>query len=187
MMTTTSSEPAPGMAQPPAPVVPGTGALTPLGVDQVRLAGGFWGSWQEVNATGILPHADAWEERVGWVENFRRAAAGTLPHGRTGREFADSDVYKLLEAMAWEYGRTGQAWLDERIREVGALLVAAQEPDGYLHTLYGREGQEPRYSDWRGGTSCTTTATSSRLPSRGCAPGCTTTWWTSRCGPPTTW
>ncbi|MBN8881396.1 MAG: glycoside hydrolase family 127 protein [Salana multivorans] len=143
---TTPATPA-APAPPAAPVAPGSGALRPLGLGDVRLTGGFWGGWQEVNATGIIPHADAWEERIGWVDNFRRALDGTLVGHRTGREFSDSDVYKLLEAMAWEHGRTGDAALDARIREVAALIARVQEPDGYLSTRFGRPGQGERYSD----------------------------------------
>ena len=129
------------------PVAPSRGALRPLGTDEVRLTGGFWAERQRINAVGIIPHANAWEERVGWIDNFRAAVDGDVLTTRTGREFADSDVYKLLEAMAWEHGRTGDAGLDARIREVAALVGRVQEEDGYLHTLYGREGQAPRYSD----------------------------------------
>ena len=51
-------------------------------------------------------------EREGWIGNFDAAADGTLsghPDKHSGREFSDSEVYKLLEAMAWEIGRTGDA------------------------------------------------------------------------------
>ncbi len=144
---TSVPEPATTAATPAAPVAPSSGALRPLGLREVRLTGGFWGGWQEVNATGIIPHADAWEERIGWVDNFRRALDGTLAGHRTGREFSDSDVYKLLEAMAWEHGRTGDEALDARIREVAALMAEVQEPDGYLSTRFGRPGQSERYSD----------------------------------------
>jgi DUF1680 family protein len=61
--------------------------------------------------------------------------------------FADSDVYKLMEAMAWEVGRSGAADADRRFRELTAVIAPAQEPDGYLNTVFGREGQRPRYSD----------------------------------------
>jgi len=44
-------------------------------------------------------------ERVGWIGNFDRAAAGTIDSSHAGIEFVDSEVYKLLEAMAWELGR----------------------------------------------------------------------------------
>ena len=129
------------------PVSPTRGALRPLTTDEIRLTGGFWAERQRINAAGIIPHADAWETRVGWIDNFRAAVEGDILTTRTGREFADSDVYKLLEAMAWEFGRDGDPALDARIREVAALIGAVQESDGYLHTLYGRPGQAPRYSD----------------------------------------
>ena len=49
--------------------------------------------------------------------------------------------------MAWEVGRTDNADLEREITELGLLIEAAQEPDGYLNTRYGRPGQAPRYSD----------------------------------------
>lgn len=130
-----------------APVLPGSGALTPVPYSDVRLVDGFWADRQRVNGEVSIDHCDTWEERVGWIGNFRAAVDGTLAERRTGREFADSDVYKLIEAMAWEVGRTGDPRLDARIRELTALIAAVQEPDGYLSTRYGRPGQEPRYSD----------------------------------------
>ncbi|WP_010524460.1 glycoside hydrolase family 127 protein [Nesterenkonia sp. F] len=132
---------------PVAPAVPRTGALRPLGVDEVRLEGGFWGSRQELNRSTTIPHAEHWVEEMGWAPNFDRAAAGTLPDGRRGTEFADSEVYKLLEGMAWEIGRTGDEALDERLRRLAARVAAAQEDDGYLHTAFGRDGQPPRWSN----------------------------------------
>lgn len=133
------------------PVVPTTGPLRPLGLESVTITGGFWARWQQVNAAGIIPHANAWEERAGWIDNFRLAASGSLQGRRRGREFSDSDVYKLLEAMAWEHARTGEAWLDQRVRDVAELVAAVQEPDGYLNTMFGRPGQELRYTDFAWG------------------------------------
>ncbi|MEH1125886.1 glycoside hydrolase family 127 protein [Micromonospora sp. CPCC 206061] len=126
------------------PVRPSTGALSPLGVDQARLTGGFWAERQERNGTATIPHAHEWIERTGWLDNFRLAAAGELaPHRRRGREFSDSEIYKLAEAMAWEIGRGGDAPLDD----LSMVVAAAQEPGGYLNTMFGRPGQRPRYSD----------------------------------------
>ena len=87
-----------------------------------------------------------WSGRAG-LGNFDLAAAGELPDGRRGREFSDSEVYKYLEAMAWEIGRTGDAALEARFRALVARVAAAQEPDGYLNTNFGRPGQAPRWSD----------------------------------------
>ena len=45
-----------------------------------------------------------------------RAADGTIAGNHQGMVFADSDVYKLMEAMAWEVGRSGSTDADDRIR-----------------------------------------------------------------------
>ncbi|MFF7277734.1 beta-L-arabinofuranosidase domain-containing protein [Streptomyces griseorubiginosus] len=118
---------------PVVPVAPSRGRLRPLGLDEVRITGGFWAGRREVNATATLDHCREWVDRVGWTANF------TAPvEARRGREFADSDIYKLLEAMTW----AGVGF-----DPVTETIAAAQEPDGYLNTHFGRPGQQPRYSD----------------------------------------
>ncbi|GEK23361.1 hypothetical protein CXY01_38810 [Cellulomonas xylanilytica] len=137
-----------GTTTPAAPVAPSRGTLRPLGLDEVQITGGFWGRRQTVNGAASLAHIEHWMEREGWIGNFDAAAAGSLsPLDRGGREFSDSEVYKLLEAMAWEIGRTDDAELDGRFRALVRRVGAAQEPDGYLNTNFGRPGQRPRYSD----------------------------------------
>ncbi|MGN9908306.1 glycoside hydrolase family 127 protein [Phytohabitans sp. LJ34] len=126
------------------PVRPSAGALRPLGLDAVRITGGFWGERQERNAKASIPHAHHWLEETGWLGNFRLAATDDLvPHRRRGREFSDSEVFKLAEAMAWECARGG----DVSVGELSTVVAAAQEPGGYLNTMFGRPGQQPRYSD----------------------------------------
>lgn len=130
-----------------APVVPRRSALRPLGLSEVRITGGFWGERQSVNARHTLAHVLGRLESEGWLPNFDRAAAGTLPEGRRGREFADSEIYKYLEAVAWEIGRGDDLELEATFRAVVRRVAAAQEPDGYLNTQFGRPGQQPRWSD----------------------------------------
>ncbi|WP_396654203.1 hypothetical protein, partial [Microbacterium sp.] len=55
---------------PAAPVVPSRGRLRPLGLDEVRITGGFWGERQAVNASGTLPHIESRLESEGWLPNF---------------------------------------------------------------------------------------------------------------------
>lgn len=134
---------------PAAPVVPTRGRLRPLGLDEVRITGGFWGDRQAINGAATLDHIESRLESEGWLPNFDLAAAGTLPEGRRGREFADSEIYKYLEALAWEIGRTdavADGDLERRFRHVVDRITAAQEPDGYLNTMFGREGQDARWS-----------------------------------------
>jgi DUF1680 family protein len=129
------------------PVQPTTGALRPLGPDEISLVGGFWHDKQQLNTDVILRHCEDWMERIGWIGNFDSAAAGTLTGSHAGVEFVDSEIYKLLEAMAWDLGRGADDELDRRYQALVGRVGAAQTPDGYLHTGFGRRGQEPRYSN----------------------------------------
>ncbi len=129
------------------PVAPSEGALRPLGIDDVRITSGFWADRQILNAENLIEHCEYWAERAGWIGNFDAAREGRLPAGHSGRSFADSDVYKLLEAMAWEVGRTGDEAMNCRLETIVQRIVPVQEADGYLNTYFGRPGQEPRYSD----------------------------------------
>jgi DUF1680 family protein len=129
------------------PVVPTRGRLRPLTLDEVQITGGVWATRQQVNAEATLAHCQGWMDRLGWLANFTRAADGTIAGNHEGMMFADSDVYKMMEAMAWETGRSGSTDADERFRSLTALIAPAQEDDGYLNTVFGRAGQPPRYSD----------------------------------------
>jgi len=140
------SAPPPASARSAAPVLPGAGALRPLGLDEVRITGGFWGGMQRLNADAIIDHCLNWMERIGWVANFDRVA-GTASGEHAGIEFVDSEVYKLLEAMAWELGRAPDAELEARYTALVARVAAAQDADGYLHTSFGHPGQPGRYTN----------------------------------------
>jgi len=132
---------------PAAPVVPSAGRLRPLGLDEVRITGGFWAQRQRTNTEATLPHIARRLEREGWIGNFDLAAAGRLPEGRRGREFADSEIYKFLEGAAWELRRAPDAGLEAIFRDFVRRVAAAQQPDGYLSTAFGRPGQPARWSD----------------------------------------
>ena len=128
------------------PVAPRSGTLRPLGLDEVRITGGFWGARQNVNAAATLGHILSKLESEGWLPNFDLAAAGALPDGRRGREFSDSEIYKYLEAVAWEIGRSSDPDLEKTFRGVVTRVAAAQDEDGYLDTYFGRDGQGARWS-----------------------------------------
>lgn len=130
------------------PVSPSSTLLQPLGLGDVRLRPtGFWGTRTRINAETTLQHCLGWLERSGWLPNFDLAAAGTLPEGRTGREFADSEIYKLLEAYCWESATHPSDEIESTIVSITERLARAQESDGYLNTNFGRPGQGTRYSD----------------------------------------
>jgi DUF1680 family protein len=133
------------------PVHPSTSIWRPLAADEIQITGGIWRQKQRVNADTILGHCESWMERIGWAGNFDRVASGSTGDGHAGIEFVDSEIYKLLEAMAWQLGCAYSAPLERRYQTLAERVAAAQQPDGYLHTSFGGPGQPPRYSDLESG------------------------------------
>jgi DUF1680 family protein len=140
---------APTRTQILGPAVPRRPArLGPLPLSAVRLdPASLLGGWQELNAAATIPHCVDNVERTGAVENFRRLAeAGSDgPQGTfQGPWFADSDLYKTLEAIGWEVGRSGTDRWAALLAEVADLFERVQTPDGYLNTyVQGTPGEEP--------------------------------------------
>ncbi|NYD68364.1 glycoside hydrolase family 127 protein [Agromyces atrinae] len=130
------------------PAAPSAGVLTPLGLTESRLADtGFWGLRARVNADATLTHCLDWQERAGWLANFDAVAAGEDGATRNGREFSDSEAYKLLEAYCWENATHPSDELEAVIRSLTARIAAAQASDGYLNTNFDRPGGAARYTD----------------------------------------
>jgi len=118
-----------------------------LGVHELAITGGFWQQKQQLNAESIIAHCEQWMERIGWLANFDLVAAGAIAGSHRGIEFVDSEVYKLLEAMAWELGRMPDAALEARFDAIVRRVAAAQSADGYLNTSFGHPGEPARYSN----------------------------------------
>ncbi len=129
---------------PAAPTTAARVALQPLGVGEVRI-GGFWADRQRANADAIPVGRQRLEE-AGNLENLR-IAAGETPGEAIGPVFADSDVYKWLEAVAWEYARHPSDALLEMQREITAIVAAAQAEDGYIDSVVQVRHGDRRYTD----------------------------------------
>ncbi|TDD20099.1 glycoside hydrolase family 127 protein [Nonomuraea diastatica] len=129
------------------PVVrPGTGAAVTLRpVTGARLQDGFWGARQRANREVTIPLGGERVRDSGAFANLRQAARGAGGE-HEGKIFADSDVYKWLEALAWERGRREDDGLARSYAEASELVAAAQCADGYLHTHTQLTGRR-RYSD----------------------------------------
>jgi DUF1680 family protein len=126
----------PGPARPLAPT-----ALRPLPLSEVRLGEGFWLDRQHANRDVSVPDGLRQLHDAGNLRNFE-IAAGRAEGEVLGPVFADSDVYKWLEAAAWEYAREpDESLLADQLR-ITELVAAAQQPDGYLNTVVPvREGR----------------------------------------------
>ncbi|MFI5891851.1 glycoside hydrolase family 127 protein [Actinoplanes sp. NPDC051513] len=133
------------MEGPAAPTPSALAALRPLPLDAVRLdPGGLLGGWQERNASATLPHCLDQLAAYGNLANLRRVT-GDSDAKFAGMWFADTDVYKTLEAMAWETGRSGGS--TEWMTDIAALLEKAQDADGYLNSYYQLDHRDEQWSD----------------------------------------
>jgi DUF1680 family protein len=127
-------------------MVPGPAAavaLRPLPLAGSRVTGAFWARRVAANRAAI----PVGYEQLGEAGNLGnlRIAAGEATGDAAGGSFRDSDVYKWLEAAAWEHAREPDADLLRRLRELTRTIAAAQRDDGYLNSAIQVRGEE-RYA-----------------------------------------
>ncbi len=110
--------------------------LQTLAHRNVAITGGFWGQRQATNRQVSLRHGFRMLEEWGNFDNLRLAAGLVQGKQYRGYVFQDSDVYKWLEAVAFELANRPDAELRAMGDQTIALVAAAQAPDGYLDSHY---------------------------------------------------
>ncbi len=114
----------------------------------VTIDDAFWTPRMEVNRRQTIPYSFEMSEKTGRIANFAKAAG--LEDGNFGGIFYDdSDVYKLIEAVAYSLKNHPDSALQKRTDAVIDLIAAAQWEDGYLFTFYSLPEHQPekRFSD----------------------------------------
>ena len=119
--------------------------IRPVPFTAVRITGGFWQTRQAVNLAVTVPYAIKQCEDTGRLTNFdlaaetiRRRAAGEATFQNqpvTIYPFDDSDVYKVMEGIAYALHVKPDPALEARLDGWIVRIAAAQEPDGYLYTF----------------------------------------------------
>jgi DUF1680 family protein len=128
-----------------APTASARVRLRPIDARGVAIRDGLLAERQRVNREVTLSLGAEQLEHAGTLDNLR-IAAGRASGRRRGMVFSDSDVYKWLEALAWELGREPSAKLERLAHETMELVAAAQERDGYLDSR-GQLDPAWRWSD----------------------------------------
>lgn len=132
-----------------APALPGdrVARRRPLGVSAVRLApGGALGAWQHRNAEATIGHCVENLETSGVLDNLRRVVGESGADYR-GFVFADSDLYKTIEAVAWEIARSGTTRWDDWLDAVIGLVGRVQDPSGYVMSWTQGVHPEKRFAE----------------------------------------
>lgn len=116
----------------------------------VTIEGGLWARRQATNRDAALPHGYRMLEVAGNFENLR-IAAGRSVRRYQGPVFMDSDVYKWIEAAAYEHGRVPSDWLLSHMTTAIDVVAAAQGDDGYLNSHYQVAEPGRRWTDFAQG------------------------------------
>ena len=112
------------------------GKMTPVKFSDVTIQSEFWTPRQETNRTVSIPHNLDTCESTGRIDNFRHAGH-VQPKGKfRGHIFHDSDVYKVLEGVAYSLHTHPDPKLAARLDEIIGYIARSQQPDGYLNTWF---------------------------------------------------
>ncbi len=125
-------------------------SLTALPFQEVRIKDDFWSKRIRTNRTATLSANLHQCEITGRIRNF--AIAGKLEKGKhKGLLYDDSDVYKVIEGIAYSLSDHRDAELEKRTDAIIDKIAAAQQPDGYLNTYYTLVKPEERWKNIRSG------------------------------------
>jgi DUF1680 family protein len=114
------------------------------------IEGGLWARRQQINRDAALPHGYRMLEVAGNLENLR-IAAGASTGRYQGPVFMDSDVYKWIEAAAYEHARQPGDWLRSHMASAIDVVAAAQGDDGYVNSHYQVAEPGRRWTDFAQG------------------------------------
>jgi DUF1680 family protein len=108
--------------------------IRPVPFTEVRIEDEFWAPRLEKNRKVSIPYAFKQIEEMGIVDNF--AIAGGLKKGsyQGGRQYHDSEFFKVIEAASYTLRLALDKELEGYLDDLAAKIAAAQEDDGYLYT-----------------------------------------------------
>ncbi len=109
--------------------------LTAVPFQNVHIHDAFWSPRIETNRKATIEANLHQCEITGRIKNF--AVAGKLIEGKhEGALYNDSDVYKMIEGIAYALSSKRDPELEKRADAIIDQIAAAQQPDGYLNTYY---------------------------------------------------
>ena len=125
--------------------------LRTLPYGAVTIRDGFWARQQAVNRTVSLRHGFRMLEHAGNLRNLD-VAAGAAEGDFCGRyPFQDSDIYKWLEAAAFEMANGADPELEHMVDVAIDRIARAQMADGYIGSYYTVAKPNQRWTDLRTG------------------------------------
>ncbi len=106
--------------------------LTSVDLADVRWTDGFWTQQFRKAHNVTLPRL--WDLADDWAWNNMLVAAGEKAGEAKGCYWEDAWIYKWLESACYIYTQTRDPALLAKMDEIIAVIVKAQQPDGYIAT-----------------------------------------------------
>jgi len=116
--------------------------VKPVPFTDVHVDDDFWFPRMETNRSVTIPFALKKNEDTGRVNNFRKAA-GLMEGKYEGRRFNDTDVYKVMEGVAYSLSLDPDPELEKYLDSLIEIIAAAQEEDGYLYAARTVDPENP--------------------------------------------
>jgi len=114
---------------------------------KVNITDNFWKPKIDKVAVVTIPVCiDQTEVKTARIRNFEKVAR-KKGEKHEGIFYDDSDVYKALEAIAYSLKTHPNPALEAKADEWIDKIAAAQQPDGYLNTMYTLNEPQNRYTD----------------------------------------
>jgi DUF1680 family protein len=108
--------------------------IEPVAFTDVRIEDEFWGPRLEMNRKVSIPYAFKQIEEMGIVDNFAIAGGSKKGGYKGGRQYHDSEFFKVIEGASYTLRLEPDAELERYVAKLADLIAAAQEDDGYLYT-----------------------------------------------------
>ncbi len=118
-----------------------------INFSKVNITDNFWKPKIDKVAVVTIPVCiDQTEVKTARIRNFEKVAR-KKGEKHEGIFYDDSDVYKALEAIAYSLKTHPNKTLEAKADEWIDKIAAAQQPDGYLNTMYTLNEPQNRYTD----------------------------------------
>lgn len=124
--------------------------MTPVNFSDVTIQSEFWSPRLESNRKVSIPHNLDTCEETGRIDNFRHVAGVPAKAEFRGHIFHDSDVYKVLEGVAYSLHTHPDPELAARLEEIVKLIAGSQQPDGYVNTWFTQAAPQKRWQNLQG-------------------------------------
>ena len=109
----------------------------------IKLIDKFWKNRLETNTSVTIPHVLRRCEKSKRIANFEIAGGLTTQKRTSKLPFDDSDVFKILEGVAYTLKLSPNAELEKYVDDIINKIAAAQEDDGYLYTRRTIDPEDP--------------------------------------------